>query len=184
MTSSAAEPFSAGNFQTWLGQITLAISEGADSDVPCGPCSACCRSSQFILVADTDVAARSVIPAELLFAAPGLPAGNHVMGYDTQGHCPMFGEAGCSIYDSRPQACRTYDCRIFAATGIDVAVDGHAGIASRVEQWQFELDAAGDVALAAVRAAADYVTANAQSLGLEYSATARALAAIEMATGR
>lgn len=172
----------AGSFQVWLGEIKSAIADGADSDVPCGSCSACCRSSQFILVTEADVAARAVIPAELLFAAPGLPSGNHVMGYDKHGNCPMFIDGGCSIYVDRPQTCRTYDCRVFAATGIDVAADGHAEIAVRVQQWQFEMDAADESTVAALRAAASYVTSNAASLGLQYSALARALAAIEMAT--
>ncbi len=179
MSSSISIP--AGSLRVWLGQIALSLSEGADSNVACGSCSACCRSSQFILVTDADKAARSVIPAELLFAAPGLPEGNHVMGYDAHGHCPMFGESGCSIYEQRPQACRTYDCRIFTATNIDVGADGHDEIASRAQQWQFDKDAQSDIAQAAVLAAAEHVTANASALGLEYSATARALAAIELA---
>ncbi|MDP2013962.1 MAG: YkgJ family cysteine cluster protein [Actinomycetota bacterium] len=182
MSAGAVESIPAGNFRVWLGEIKLAMSEGSNSDVPCGSCSACCRSSQFILVTDADITARSVIPSELLFSAPGLPAGNHVMGYDSRGHCPMFGETGCSIYEDRPQACRAYDCRIFTATDIDVGADGHDEIASRAQQWQFEMDAEGEIALAAVRAAAEYVTANASTLGLGYSATARALAAIELAT--
>ncbi|MDO9473335.1 MAG: YkgJ family cysteine cluster protein [Caulobacter sp.] len=178
---SSAHSIPAGSFRVWLGDIALALSEGADSDVPCGSCSACCRSSQFILVTDTDRDARSVIPAELLFAAPGLPVGNHVMGYDANGHCPMFGESGCSIYEQRPQACRAYDCRIFTATKIDVGADGHHEIALRAQQWHFDMDAQSDIAQAAVLAAAEHVSANASALGLEYSATARALAAIELA---
>ncbi|MDO8731311.1 MAG: YkgJ family cysteine cluster protein [Actinomycetota bacterium] len=174
----------AGNFLVWLGEIKHAISDGADSEVPCGTCSACCRSSQFILVADTDAAARSVIPADLLFAAPGLAAGNHIMGYDSRGHCPMFGSDGCSIYSNRPQACRAYDCRIFAATGIEVAADGHTEIAARVQQWQFDLDAEGESALVDIRAAASYVSQNSASLGIGTSATAIAIAAITMATQR
>ena len=174
------ERIAAGSFVTWLGQITAAVTDGADSQVPCGSCSACCRSSQFILVTDRDLEARRVIPADLLFAAPGLPQGNHVMGYDAEGCCPMFVDQRCSIYANRPQACRTYDCRIFAATGIDVAIDGHDEIASRVGQWQFELDSDGEAALTSVRAAAQYVETNAARLGLEHSATGRAIAAITM----
>ncbi len=171
-----------GSFTVWLGQIAQAINEGADSDVPCGSCTACCRSSQFILVAETDIAARAVIPPELLFAAPGLPSGNHVMGFDANGHCPMFRESGCSIYASRPQACRTYDCRIFPATGIDPAIDGHREIAARASQWQFDDSAQDAQALGRVRTAAEYVTANAEALGLAHSATGRALAALRIAT--
>ena len=169
MGSTDAIP--AGSAAVWLGQITGVINHGAASEVPCGPCTACCRSSQFILVADSDAAARSAIPPELLFDAPGMPAGNHVMGYDSQGQCPMLNDTGCSIYASRPQACRAYDCRM----------DGHREIASRAAQWVFDADAESAVALAAVRSAAAYVTANAESIGVASSATARALAAIRIA---
>jgi len=162
---------------TWLGSITAAISEGASSDVPCGSCDACCRASQFILVAADDIAARSAIPAELLFPAPGMPVGNHVMGYDSRGHCPMLSDAGCTIYQSRPHACRTYDCRVFAATGIDVGADGRAEVAARVERWQFDLSGGGAELLDALRAAGAYVSLHSAELGLP-GTTAQAIAAI------
>lgn len=77
------------------------------------------------------------IPRALLFPAPGLPKGHMVMGYSDKGHCPMLADDRCSIYEHRPQTCRTYDCRIFAATG--VAADGanQAEIADRAEGWVF-----------------------------------------------
>ncbi len=49
------------------------------------------------------------IPRALLFPAPGLPKGHRVMGYDDRGYCPMLVDDKCSIYEDRPQACRTYD---------------------------------------------------------------------------
>jgi Fe-S-cluster containining protein len=62
----------------------------------------------------------------------------------------MLVDGLCSIYEHRPRACRTYDCRVFAATGI--AVDpGKPLLAQRVAQWTFatptEVDEALDVAL-------------------------------------
>ena len=57
------------------------------------------------------------IPKQLLFPAPQQPD-ELVMGYDERGHCPMLVDDRCSIYDHRPQACRTYDCRVLAATGL------------------------------------------------------------------
>ena len=60
---------------------------------------------------------------EHLIAAPGEPQGTWLMGYDAQGHCPMYRAGGCSIYSHRPDTCRTYDCRIFSAAGMD-AGDG------------------------------------------------------------
>lgn len=40
----------------------------------------------------------------------------------------------CTVYTDRPLACRTYDCRVYAATGI--APDRDA-IAEQVRRWTF-----------------------------------------------
>jgi len=178
MSEAAPSMIPAGNLVVWLGDISKAIDAGADSDVPCGDCTVCCRASQFILVTSTDVAARSVIPSELLFAAPGLPEGNHVMGYDAHGHCPMFRDSGCSIYEQRPQACRTYDCRIFAATGIDVSADGRDELAARVARWQFDLANDGAELLDALQAAGAYVASHTTELGMGAGTTGQAIAAV------
>ncbi len=76
------------------------------------------------------------IPRPLLFDAPGRPKGHLVMGYNEHGHCPMLVEQKCSVYDARPRTCRRYDCRIFAATGIDVD-PALPEIAQRSEAWEF-----------------------------------------------
>lgn len=88
--------------------------------MPCGDCTACCTSSQFIHIAPDETETLGHIPDELLFDAPGFPAGHVVLGYDENGHCPMLVDGACSIYAHRPRTCRTYDCRIFPATGIDL----------------------------------------------------------------
>ncbi len=124
----------AGEFATWLGMIGPAIIDGAESDVPCGTCTACCTSAQFIHVQPDEVDTLAHIPAELLFAAPGMPQGNLVLGYDHNGHCPMLVGATCSIYDHRPRTCRSYDCRVFAATGIR---PDQPAIAARARTWAF-----------------------------------------------
>lgn len=90
---------------------------------------------------ETDALAH--IPPQLLFPAPGFPAGHVLMGYDEGGHCPMFVDGACSVYEHRPRTCRTYDCRVFAAA--DVVPDKPA-IARRVEQWRFAYPNAGDEA--------------------------------------
>jgi len=74
------------------------------------------------------------IPRPLLFPAPARPKGHLVMGYNDQGHCPVLKHCACSIYKDRPQTCRSYDCRIFAATGI---VPDQPEIADRVKSWLF-----------------------------------------------
>jgi Fe-S-cluster containining protein len=144
----------AGRFSTWLFQIGV--------DVPCGTCTACCTSSQFVHIGPDERDTLSRIPKALLFPAPGLPRGNVVMGYDERGHCPMFVDGACSIYDHRPRTCRTYDCRVFPAAGLEPDHDGRAKIAERVRRWRFDLPEPDDVTRkAAVHAAAAYLRANA-----------------------
>ncbi len=126
--SSAGVPFGG-----WLVQMRLALRGERDADVPCGSCTACCRASQFVEIGPEETDTLAHLPRDLLFPAPGRP-GHLVMGYDEHGCCPMLRDDGCSIYEHRPQACRTYDCRVFAATGVE---PDDAGVAARVREWMF-----------------------------------------------
>jgi len=80
------------------------------------------------------------IPRPLLFPAPGLPKGHVLMGYNDKGHCPMLVDNECCIYEYRPQTCRDYDCRVFAATGVAVDQQTQAEIADRVKAWVFHYE--------------------------------------------
>jgi Fe-S-cluster containining protein len=80
------------------------------------------------------------IPRALLFPAPGLPKGHVLMGYGDNGQCPMLVGDECSIYEYRPQTCRDYDCRIFAATGVPVDEETQSEIARRVKAWVFHYE--------------------------------------------
>jgi Fe-S-cluster containining protein len=130
----------AGRLSDWLDEFARALRDERDSVVPCGGCTACCRGSHFIHVGPEETDALAHIPRELLFPAPHRPPGHLLMGYDERGHCPMLVDDRCTIYEHRPRACRTYDCRIFAATGVDPADDGPAKVevAARVARWRFD----------------------------------------------
>ena len=80
------------------------------------------------------------ISRKLLFPAPGMPKGHVLMGYDDQGQCHMLKGGECSIYEDRPQTCRDYDCRIFAATGVAVDQETQQEIARRVAEWVFSYE--------------------------------------------
>ena len=127
----------AGEFSDWLAGMDSAIRGEQASDVACGDCDACCRSSYFIELKPSDRQARARIPTSLIFAAPGAPPGHQLLGYDQNGRCPMLGAAGCSIYQDRPLTCRTYDCRIFTATGIAEADRSKAEVTARARRWRF-----------------------------------------------
>jgi len=129
----------AGDFSAWLNGMQAAIGGEAGAVVPCGACTACCAASQFVPIGPDETDTLAHIPAELLFPAPRLPRGHVLLGYDDRGRCPMLKDDGCSIYEHRPRTCRTYDCRIFAATGLDVDAEDarKAPVALRARRWRF-----------------------------------------------
>jgi Fe-S-cluster containining protein len=152
----------AGDFATWLQSMLAALRGDADAEVPCGGCTACCTASQFVPVGADETDTLAHIPQELLFPAPGRARGHYVLPYDEHGHCPMLAGGRCSIYDHRPRTCRTYDCRIFTATGleVDAEADSKAEIAARSRRWRFSFPADEDHRRhAAVRAAVRTVRA-------------------------
>lgn len=63
----------------------------------------------------------------------------------------------CTIYAARPQTCLDYDCRVFAAAGLE-AGPGKERINQRIRAWRFSYQSADD------RRAHDAVLAAAQFL--------------------
>ena len=182
---SDAGELDAGEFGSWLRDVRDALHGHGDSDVPCNGCTACCTSSQFVHIEPDEVDTLRHIPAEFRFQAPGLPRGHVVLGYDEQGRCPMLGEHGCSIYAHRPHACRVYDCRVYAATGVEIDEPEKAGVARRARRWRFSYASPGArVRHEAAQAAAAYLETHARELPEAHharTATRRALRALEIA---
>jgi Fe-S-cluster containining protein len=146
---------SAGNFSAWLRAMRASLAGGPGMEVACGECVGCCTSSYFIKVRAQEADALRHIPAGLLAPSPGEP-GTQLMAAGANGHCPMFAGGGCSIYPHRPGTCRTYDCRIFSAAGMEAGA-GKSMINERIARWRFEFDADGRREQRAVQAAASYL---------------------------
>jgi Fe-S-cluster containining protein len=167
-----APDLAAGDFGSWVTGMRAALRGERESVVPCGGCTACCTSGQFVHVAPDEADALAHIPAELLFRAPGLPEGHVLLGYDERGHCPLLHDGACSIYEHRPRACRTYDCRVFAASGLD----GPGAVAERARRWRFRFPTREDrERYEAVRAAAAALAADGPT-----NATEHAVRAVEL----
>jgi len=157
----------AGQFSTWLYDFLRAQQGNGDGtvNVPCDTCTACCTSAQFIHIGPDETDALSHIPPALIFPAPGRPPGHVLMGYDQHGHCPMFVDGGCSIYEHRPRTCRTYDCRALAATGLELDDEAKSAILERTRQWRFAFTDRRDHQLhAAVEAATTFLQEHAREL--------------------
>lgn len=90
--------------------------------------------------------------------------GQRMMGYRENGHCPMLSEGKCTIYAHRPQTCRDYDCRVFAAAGIDAGGPDKSVINERVRSWEFSYPSEDDRrAHEAVKSAATFIQKNRES---------------------
>lgn len=127
----------AGDFSVWLRQIRKALRDDSATDVACGECVGCCSSSYFILIRAHETQTLASVPRDSLVPAPGQSPGSVLMGYDKQGVCPMLVSGKCSIYPVRPQTCRTYDCRVFTAAGVDAGGSDKTAINRRVRSWLF-----------------------------------------------
>ena len=147
----------AGPFSDWLRAMRAALAGHAGMDVACGDCVGCCTSSYFIKVRAHETATLEHIGADNLRPVPGASNGSLLMGFDAQGHCFMFANGGCSIYSHRPETCRTYDCRVFTAAGMNAGPDKSV-INERIASWRFEYSSPRDhEEHGAVTAAANFI---------------------------
>ena len=151
----------AGDFGVWLAQVIASFQGSVGTEVPCGNCRGCCTSSYFIHIRPDDRKTLEVVPKTLLSTAPGLPQGHKLIGYASDGSCPLLQDRECSIYNHRPQTCRDYDCRVFAAAGIDAGGTDKTAINQRVLAWQFSYATEQDLQIhKAVKAAAFFIEKN------------------------
>jgi hypothetical protein len=103
--------------------------------------------------------ARAQVPEQWLIG-PAAPGERWLMGFREDGSCPFLADSHCSIYHGRPQTCRDYDCRVYAAAGL--VPDGNRPmIAERVRAWEFTYASDEERSQAlAVRRAADFIQSN------------------------
>jgi hypothetical protein len=152
-----SNPLPAGSFSEWLRTMRAALAGDGGMDVACGDCVGCCTSSYYIKIRAKESGALAAIDPRNLEPEP-TAAGDRLMGYAENGHCHMFVNGGCSIYADRPETCRAYDCRVFAAAGLLAGGDDKSAINDRVSRWRFDYPSAADRAEQdAVRAAASYL---------------------------
>jgi Fe-S-cluster containining protein len=140
-------------FGSWLDAMLATLHDDVPADVPCGACNACCRTFHQLHIRPGEKRARKRLPREYLSAAPGLPPGYLLLGCTQAGACPVLVDGLCTIYQDRPLVCRTYDCRLYAATGVE---PDRAEIAAKVRRWSFSYPVPEDrerqdAVLAAVR---------------------------------
>jgi Fe-S-cluster containining protein len=142
-------------FGAWLAATLATLRDDVPAEVPCGECNACCRTFHQIHIRPGERRARKRLPREHLSLAPGLPPGYLLLGYTESGACPVLADGQCAIYEDRPLVCRTYDCRLYAATGVE---PDRAEISAQVRRWRFVYPERADRVLqAAVLAAVRFI---------------------------
>lgn len=158
MTAPSSESVvAAGPFSAWLRAMRRSLLGNDGMDVPCGECVGCCVSGYSVQLRPEDHKAAARIPATFIVSAPGFAKGHLTVRPLSNGLCPMLDDGKCSIYSVRPQTCLDYDCRIFAAAGID-AGEGKDVINKRVHEWRFSHpERTDELEHAAVRAAAAFI---------------------------
>lgn len=155
---SSSLNFKAGNFEVWLQSILISFKTGETINVPCGNCRGCCSAGRFVHLTPSDHKAHAAIPKQLLHRAPGMPKGHTVLGYLADGLCPMLKSGNCTIYPDRPSTCRTFDCRVLAAAGLDVGGKWSKRINERVHAWRFSFSSEdGRHRFKAIKSAANFI---------------------------
>ena len=181
MAAVAPASIDAGGFGDWLAGMRSVLRGERDADVPCGECVGCCVSSYPIPLRPMDRVALERVPPQHLHL-PSASGSLARMGFREDGSCPMLCASKCSIYSDRPQTCRDYDCRIYAAAGL--LPDGDRPvIRKQVLAWRFRFASAEDRDVAdAVQLAAQFILRNAQQFPAAMragSATAAAVLAVK-----
>ena len=180
LPTQSAISVEAGAFGAWLAQIQAALRGTRGSTVPCGDCTGCCTSGYSLQLRPEDRRALAVIPPELLHETAGFAAGQQTLPARPDGRCTMLIEGRCSIYADRPQTCLDYDCRIFAAAGIDAGGPDKAVINQRVHAWKFDYPTEHERQVhAAVQAAAQFLRGGSRSThGIRLPATPMGIAVL------
>ncbi len=106
-------------------------------------------------------ALEAVLPKEFLVPVSAV---SRMLVARPDGTCPMLNDRQCSIYASRPQTCRDYDCRIFAAAGIDAGGEDRSVINKRVRAWRFTYEGVGEQRMhEAMKATARFIVHQAEA---------------------
>ncbi|MEA3290809.1 MAG: YkgJ family cysteine cluster protein [Pseudomonadota bacterium] len=93
----------AGSVTSWLRHYRKAMRDGTGTNVPCGDCTACCRSNEYIVLQADEVAQFDNVVTN--------PDGEPSIETLPDGRCPYLDNEGCSVYATRPRNCRDFDCR-------------------------------------------------------------------------
>ncbi len=104
--------------------------------VACGSCKACCYHPNVEIIANDDT---SRLDTEIR------DDGVRYLKRKPDGSCVHLGPSGCEVYERRPAACRTFDCRLYSALGIGIQFNADRGAVQQAPTWLFRTETAKDL---------------------------------------
>lgn len=111
--------------------------ENRDVEVPCGSCTACCRSGYAVHITEDE--------AKVLLKHHRTEDGTLVLDKKDGKECVYLQGGQCSVYGSRPETCRIYDCRLVSFVG--GRYRGENPINKALERWEFPIKTREDVSV-------------------------------------
>jgi len=97
---------------SWLRHYQKGV-RSESVDVPCGDCVACCRGGHKDFPG-VEVGPDDEVPSERTREVDGV----RYLAIRENGNCTYLEDGRCSIYSTRPVACRIYDCRLYLFLGL------------------------------------------------------------------
>jgi hypothetical protein len=73
--------------------------------VPCNGCTRCCRGDAIRIMPHEDPSKWKTVEHHLL-------PGHRMLAHKQNGDCIYLGDGGCTINDSKPEICQSFDCRL------------------------------------------------------------------------
>jgi hypothetical protein len=154
----------AGRPAVWYAQRVITKTVTGEASVPCGTCTACCRTYSAVVLQPGE-------PTEGLKLVPG----TRQLQKQADGmRCVHLMDDGkCEVYERRPRACRDYDCRAWYFAGVMPPADDDKvePLRRAIRRWRTHIETEDDaLILYAMRRAAAALRQADPGIGFEQAA--------------
>jgi hypothetical protein len=154
----------AGRPAVWYAQRVITKTVTGEANVPCGTCTACCRTYNAVVLQPDE-------PTEGLKLVPG----KRQLQKQADGmRCVhLMADGKCEVYERRPRACRDYDCRTWYFAGVMPPADDDKvePLRRAIRRWRTHIETEDDaLILYAMRRAAAALRQADPGIGFEQAA--------------
>jgi hypothetical protein len=160
--TEALPSLDAGRPSVWYAQRVITKTVTGEATVPCGTCTACCRTYDAVVLR----------PEESTEGLKLVPGTRQLQKQADGMSCIHLINGMCEVYDKRPRACRDYDCRVWYFAGVTPPADEKIEPLRRaIRRWRTHIETEDDaLILYAMRRAAAAVGQANPGIGFEQAA--------------